>query len=137
MCFVHAQKKLEDELSQLDARFEARKRKFVEDSEKFRRELKRVSGDFIIIVLDTTLSFLSLSLSLFLSLSSLFPLPSHRFRITLPRRGRSLRFVSVLKMFHNQLKTLNIRNSRLPHYLIIARHHCHDTVVLIFHLKCI
>ena len=64
MCFVCAQKKLEDELSQLDARFEARKRKFVEDSEKFRRELKRVSGYLIIIVLDTTLSSLSLSLSL-------------------------------------------------------------------------
>jgi hypothetical protein len=41
---VHTQKKLEDELSHLDARFEARKRKFVEDSEKFRRELKRVSA---------------------------------------------------------------------------------------------
>ena len=40
---LRMQKKLEDELSQLDARFEARKRNFVEDSEKFRRELKRVS----------------------------------------------------------------------------------------------
>ena len=40
---LRMQKKLEDELSQLDARFEARKRKFMEDSEKFRRELKRVS----------------------------------------------------------------------------------------------
>ena len=43
MLLIVLQKKLEDELSHLDARFEARKRKFVEDSEKFRRELKRVS----------------------------------------------------------------------------------------------
>ena len=44
MHLICTQKKLEDELSQLDARFEARKRKFVEDSAKFRRELKRVSN---------------------------------------------------------------------------------------------
>ena len=50
MCYMYmfcsVQKKLEDELTQLDARFEARKRKFVEDSEKFRRELKRVSNKY-------------------------------------------------------------------------------------------
>ena len=37
-----SQKKLGEELHHTDSRFEEKKRKFLEDSEKFRRELKRV-----------------------------------------------------------------------------------------------
>ena len=42
-----SQKKLHDEVLKIDAHFEAKKRKFLEDSEKFRRELKRVIISFI------------------------------------------------------------------------------------------
>lgn len=42
VCFV-PQKKLHDDVLKIDKHFETKKRKFLEDSEKFRRELKRVS----------------------------------------------------------------------------------------------
>ena len=39
---AHTQKKLEEELKHVEARFEAKKKRFRDDAEKFRRELKRV-----------------------------------------------------------------------------------------------
>ena len=39
---THTQKKLEEELKHVEARFEAKKKRFRDDAEKFRRELKRV-----------------------------------------------------------------------------------------------